>query len=211
MNGVRSSFNFSCSRPSLLQNIIYYTGPSIKAASSSGNQNLNNMPKSSKRENPPPRVQYFLDKSDELLRSHGLNDWKTCFDWSLRRAGCCNVVRKTIFLSYHMLVADDISENNILNIILHEIAHALVGVEHGHNEIWKQKAIDIGSDGQRCHSLMFATPQNIIICPCGNISKLVYRVRKEWHTKRCEICSSGVIIYKRNGQIFGLDLNVGLS
>ena len=35
----------------------------------------------------------------------------------------------------------------IKNTILHEISHAIVGKNHGHDDIWKNKAIEIGCDG----------------------------------------------------------------
>ena len=33
---------------------------------------------------------------------------------------------------------------------MHEIAHALVRKGHGHDAVWKAKALSIGCDGQRC-------------------------------------------------------------
>ena len=41
----------------------------------------------------------------------------------------------------------------------------LVGPKHGHNEIWKQKALEIGCDAKRCHYVVFSKPTSLIIAP----------------------------------------------
>ena len=37
----------------------------------------------------------------------------------------------------------------MINIIIHEVAHAVVGCEHGHNKKWKDKCIEMGGTGKR--------------------------------------------------------------
>lgn len=39
----------------------------------------------------------------------------------------------------------------VTNVLLHEIAHALVPPRSGHNFIWKRKALSIGCNGRRCY------------------------------------------------------------
>jgi len=41
------------------------------------------------------------------------------------------------------------TEDMLTNTILHELAHAIVGVGHGHGHVWKRKAIEIGCNGKR--------------------------------------------------------------
>lgn len=43
-------------------------------------------------------------------------------------------------------------EAEVRDTILHEIAHALVGPEHQHDEVWRRTAVRIGSTGTRCVS-----------------------------------------------------------
>ncbi|MBU3659590.1 MAG: SprT family zinc-dependent metalloprotease [Flavobacteriales bacterium] len=57
-------------------------------------------------------------------------------------SGRCYNNGERISLQVNFSIDRDIEQ--IQNIILHEIAHALVGVEQGHNLIWKQKALEIG-------------------------------------------------------------------
>lgn len=39
------------------------------------------------------------------------------------------------------------SKRKIKNVILHEIAHVLVGSENDHNSVWRKKCIEIGGNG----------------------------------------------------------------
>lgn len=40
------------------------------------------------------------------------------------------------------------SKRRVRLVILHEIAHAMVGTSHGHDEVWKKKCLEIGGDGK---------------------------------------------------------------
>lgn len=86
----------------------------------------------------------------QLMQEHSLNDWKFEFDRAKRRNGLCSYKRKTISLS--RILNPLRTPEGVKNTILHEIAHALVGWENGHNKIWKAKAIEIGCSGERCSS-----------------------------------------------------------
>jgi predicted SprT family Zn-dependent metalloprotease len=47
-----------------------------------------------------------------------------------------------IELSKHYVLRNP--EHEVLDTILHEIAHALVGPGHGHDEVWKAKCVEVG-------------------------------------------------------------------
>ena len=51
------------------------------------------------------------------------------------------------------------------NTLLHEIAHALAGHEHNHDEVWKATARSIGCDGCRCGHWQ----QTTIEKPCSDL------------------------------------------
>lgn len=88
----------------------------------------------------------------ELMDKHGLLDlrWSFEFDNAKRRFGCCRYGSKKITLSKELVSLNDTAR--VTNTILHEIAHALVGHGHGHDSVWKRKALEIGCDGNRCFS-----------------------------------------------------------
>lgn len=66
-----------------------------------------------------------------------------------RAAGICSYRRRTVELSKHLTSLAD--EADVLETILHEIAHALCP-RQGHNSVWKRKLLEIGGNGNRCYS-----------------------------------------------------------
>jgi predicted SprT family Zn-dependent metalloprotease len=56
--------------------------------------------------------------------------------------GVCYNNGEKISLQVNHVIFGDIE--SVKNTILHEIAHALVGNEQGHNEIWQSKAKELG-------------------------------------------------------------------
>jgi predicted SprT family Zn-dependent metalloprotease len=97
-----------------------------------------------------------------LLAHHGLTGWSFQFDQGRKRAGCCQYATQVISLSYAF--AQQAPEAEITDTILHEIAHALVGKAHNHDEVWRTKAQEIGCSGRRCHDRQFVPPRYIVTC-----------------------------------------------
>lgn len=88
----------------------------------------------------------------ELSIKNNLVGWK--FEWKKRRnpfnaAGTCHYRSKTIKLQPNFVEWN--TDEEIVNTILHEIAHALMP-RHGHNKFWRRKAVEIGCTGMRCYS-----------------------------------------------------------
>ena len=128
----------------------------------------------------------------KLFGQYGLEDWQFCFDGAKSRAGLCNYSKKLITISRRY--ASIASQSQIRNTLLHEIAHALVGHSHGHNAIWKEKALQIGCDGKRCHNFIFFKPRWKMRCPKGCFSISRHRRKKNLV---CGICNSSVL-YEKN-------------
>ncbi len=88
-----------------------------------------------------------------LMLEHGLDPgskkgWSLGFNASRKSCGRCIEARMRIELSTYYV------EHNSLELvrdtILHEIAHALVGANHGHDEVWKAKCLEIGAVPNPC-------------------------------------------------------------
>jgi len=81
----------------------------------------------------------------EELDKHNLKDWSVRLNPSATNfKGMCSYKDKCIILSgLHIDINPDVA---IRNTILHEIAHALVGATHGHDDVWRLKAAQIGCD-----------------------------------------------------------------
>lgn len=99
-----------------------------------------------------------------LFAKHGLAGWDFGFhSLSPHRIGNCDHVKQKIHV-YGKFVDDG---RDLTDVILHEIAHALVGPKHDHDEVWKAKAIRIGATGEQW---WFEPPSD---------SEIAYRLQQE--------------------------------
>ncbi|MDN5796507.1 MAG: SprT-like domain-containing protein [Intrasporangium sp.] len=89
-----------------------------------------------------------LSVARALVREHGLDGWTVGLDRAKARAAACHFRDRRITLSGHLTALH--AEHEVRDSILHEIAHALVGPRHGHDEVWRATALAIGSSGTRC-------------------------------------------------------------
>ncbi len=89
----------------------------------------------------------------ELMTLHGLFEkgWALKFDNAKKRAGQCAKRNGLKWISLSTVVLPLHTDESIRDIILHEIAHAIVGLEHGHDKVWQKKALEIGCNGKRCY------------------------------------------------------------
>jgi predicted SprT family Zn-dependent metalloprotease len=131
-----------------------------------------------------------LKLAEDLIKEHGLDKlgWRFRFDTAKRRFGLCSYRRKLITLSKELTLLNDYS--HVRNTILHEIAHALVGSGHGHNYIWKNKAVEIGCTGDRCYSSEVIKPvgKYVAVCPNGH-THYKHKHRRN-RTQSCGTCSN---------------------
>lgn len=133
-----------------------------------------------------------LVKAKELalqkMHEHGLinNGWYFEFDNAKQRFGCCHTSDKKITLSKYLTELN--SETEILDTILHEIAHALTPNDISHGWYWQMKAIEIGCKPNRCYddnAIKTPEPNFITICDnCGKETKR-FRVRKNVACGEC--------------------------
>lgn len=125
-----------------------------------------------------------------LLQEHCLTGWSFSFDHASRRAGCCDYRKKSISLALQFARKAD--EAEILDTLLHEIAHALVGKKHNHDAVWRAKALEIGGSGERCHDLCFTPPRYIVACRNGCWRATAERRRRNVVCRECK----GEIFYQ---------------
>jgi predicted SprT family Zn-dependent metalloprotease len=125
-----------------------------------------------------------------LIEKHGLTDWQFKFDTALSRFGCCKFRSKTITLSAKLTELN--VEAKVTDTILHEIAHALVGVGHGHDSVWKRKALEIGCNGERCYNPQeVSTPDGKYSAVCPKCKHVHKKFRKKTRRSSCGFCSGG--------------------
>ena len=137
------------------------------------------------------------------LYKHGLleHGWK--FRWHNKKValGTCSYNRKLIYLAEWYVELND--KDEVMDTILHEIAHALAYHRHGsagrgHGKIWKSVCREIGAKPERCSKDKLNKPKNhhkyVDKC-CGTEYKR-HRLRKNARYS-CPKC--GVSLYRGEG------------
>lgn len=129
----------------------------------------------------------------QLINKHLPNSvWRFQFDRAKRRAGCCKYGKKLITLSEPLL--PKMSDNEIRDTLLHEIAHALTPGEQ-HSPEWKRVALSIGCNGERCHTLDTSGDAKYK-AECLNCQTKFHRYRRPKHglsAYRCGKCNTRII------------------
>ncbi len=113
--------------------------------------------------------------AQELMQRYGLTEWSFFFNRNKRRLGVCRQHAKTIELSEHYVVRNSL--HHVRDTILHEIAHALVGTDHGHDEVWRAKCLELGCAPRACDNAA-AMPVGEWQATCPGCRELFNRHRK---------------------------------
>ncbi len=158
------------------------------------------------------------DTAEALMETHALlnEDWGFQFDNAVKRFGCCkhrkNSISK-ITLSRKLVQLNlDYNPEKIYDVILHEIAHALVRIKFGrfdtygykiksHGEEWRAMCIQIGASPERCYSANeVETIQGKHKYVCKGCGREVFTHRKKRSKSACGDCCR---VYNNNK--FSLD------
>jgi predicted SprT family Zn-dependent metalloprotease len=112
--------------------------------------------------------------------------WSFGFDNAKTRAGLCNYTTKRISVSKYL--AAKYEDDEVHQILLHEVAHAMAGSRAGHGARWKATAAELGYEGSRLHDGAIADELApwVGTCPMGHIH---YRYRQPKRPLACGKCS----------------------
>lgn len=137
--------------------------------------------------------------ANKTMMAHGLKQqgWVFKFDKAVGRSGQCSFRNRTISLSEPVTLLNPKEE--VLDTILHEVAHALTP-GCGHNRQWKQMAIAIGSSGFRCAPSNTVTPPKKFIGKCPSCPMVIERHRRRkgvYHTSCWRMGKKEYIIWER--------------
>ena len=130
------------------------------------------------------------DLAFELMKQHGLEyRYRFEFDNAKRRFGHCSYQPRFITLSKHLVLLNDYE--TVKNVILHEIAHALVDSGKGHNWVWREKASEIGCKfiGRFCDNDVITVPKNVV-AKCAQCGNEVRKYRMPSRRKSCAKCDN---------------------
>ncbi len=126
--------------------------------------------------------------ADALIALHLDPSWSFDFDRARTRAGACDYTRKRISVS--RLIAERSGDDDIHQVLLHEVAHALAGPRAGHGPRWKKISTDLGYVGTRLYDGPTATELASWVgtCPAGHEH---YRHRRPTRPASCSRCARG--------------------
>lgn len=101
--------------------------------------------------------------------------------------GYCFIKKQLIALSSLLTELND--EAEVIDTILHEIAHALAPKRAWHNQEWKTIATTIGCTGLRCYQNDVLTPPKQWLGTCPVCTRTVLRHRRK--NIACAHCCRG--------------------
>lgn len=133
-----------------------------------------------------------------LPNGNQLSTCVLCFVKSLTFAGICFECN-VIGISREFINSSKTTDRDILNTLIHELSHAVVGVKHGHDDLWKSTNLQMGGDGQEMCLKEFREDYHFnytIVCTNG-CKHWRHRLRKDvWENRRCQNHDSPYIISK---------------
>lgn len=124
--------------------------------------------------------------AEALIRMHLDDSWSFGFDNAKRRAGQCDYRAKRITVSRYL--AARFEDDEIHQVLLHEVAHALAGHAAAHGPLWKKTARELGYVGGTTHQGETAIELApwVGTCPVGHVT---YRHRRPTRETSCAKCS----------------------
>jgi len=84
---------------------------------------------------------------EQSIKYPQLKGWKVVINNRKGSFGTCCERKKEIALS--SILIPNCTDDSIWNTITHETAHAIVGVRHVHDNVWRRQHILLGGDGKR--------------------------------------------------------------
>lgn len=114
----------------------------------------------------------------ELFKQHGLDacGWRLEFRNYGHRLGSCCSRRRIIALD--AFYADQNTEFNVFDTLLHECAHALVGPYHGHGPIWKAMARKLGCIPKACGKMGILIRPGKYQATCPTCARQFHKYRR---------------------------------
>lgn len=139
----------------------------------------------------------------KALSDHGLLEQHWTFKFGKggeRTIGRCYGLRKMITISGRYVDVND--WEHIQDVLMHEIAHALVGTHHGHDDVWKAKARELGATPSPYKNDAVSVASRWVgICP--EHGKVAGRARlPQGRRYRCNDCTSLISWHLRTSPVY---------
>lgn len=136
----------------------------------------------------------ILELANKYRQMYGLRNWTMAINNRLRTtAGRCSRGQQRIELSGHVM--REWPTDEVIDTILHEIAHALTPKDRGHGEEWRAKCVEIGAKPDRTYGNDLPVSKRFE----GKCSRCDFTVERARRTAGaiCPSCA-GLIFWKDN-------------
>lgn len=141
----------------------------------------------------------------DLLDAHDLGDvYVELSSRAKRKAGSCHYRGgRACFIRLAEWAVDGAPWAEVVDLIRHEVAHAICGPGKGHGAEWKRAAVSVGAKPERCYNAEMATakPPAKYVGGCKCAADKWKRLRLSESTRkhgRCPACRE-LISWRRNG------------
>lgn len=133
-------------------------------------------------------IQKALASAYAILRQYGLNDWTVRASREKNVAGRCYHSRKQITLSKPWTEA--LTEEEVMETIIHEVAHARAGFKAGHGSEWNRIYMSMGGNGDVRVTNPSARVASKYVgkCPGGHITDMERHAISRHMTEQNFIC-----------------------
>lgn len=122
-------------------------------------------------------VNVLRAKAIKIFQQEKLAGWRLVITNRFKTAfGKCNDRDKIILLNEYY--ANNAPEKHVMDTLLHEVAHAVVGCECGHNAVWRAAATRLGCTPKACCSDSELLPPGKYEAKCSKCSR-VYKSEKK--------------------------------
>lgn len=150
--------------------------------------------------------QRIIETTNALLEEWCLAEdgWTVAFGSAKKRLGSCDYGKRVLRFSRVFIAQATWQE--IEDVILHEVAHAMVGPHQGHGELWKNTAEMIGLDNPARTMKVDMVYDKPWVGTCKNGHTTKSQSRAPLVVRSCGKCSPGkfdlefVWDWKKNGQ-----------
>lgn len=133
-----------------------------------------------------------------LMSRHGLSNWSFGFNRRKRSLGSCvSVPGQPGRIELSRDWTEVLDEDEVRQTLLHEIAHALVGVEKGHGYAWRYTARTLGIEPRPLAVLGRQLPGKYsAVCPtCKNTFYQYRKLKKKRYCLSCGV-EKGLLVFK---------------
>lgn len=122
-----------------------------------------------------------------IMDENGLTDWSFRVNNNTNRVGVCKYSTRTIEVSQMFL--PNMSDEVVLNVLTHEVAHALVGQGYGHGPVWRRTHRSLGGDGERCQSVGLPKENYKYVILCSVTRDVLGRANRKGKVLARSVCT----------------------